>query len=174
MLFWKLIVGNPPRERTPALAARQYYCFTEASFIFSQSSTLLYVNWTQEPRCLMVYTINQSDAVTMNEDLKEAFVLAAIETFKKLSECPEIKTCRIYTKPEKSLSPTHQRRTPSIRNNSRAVTSARPLPFRWILVVSAQRSARRSVLKVRGYRHGKVSESWVLMVFLPFQLLNRF
>lgn len=90
----------------------------------------------------------------MNEDLKEAFVLAALETFKKLSECPEIKSCRIYNQPETNLSHQIRKRKSLPKNNSRANSGVRPLPFRWVLVVSAQKSTRQPVLKVRGYRHG--------------------
>lgn len=90
----------------------------------------------------------------MNQDLKEAFVLAAVETFKKLSDCPEIKSCRIYNQSETSLNHQIQKRKSLPKSNSRANSGVRPLPFRWVLVVSAQKSTRQSVLKVRGYRHG--------------------
>jgi hypothetical protein len=88
----------------------------------------------------------------MNEDLKEAFVAAALETFKKLSECPEIKNSRIYREPGKSLKRQLHRRTALGGTSTSAPTAVSSLPFRWVLVVSAQKTARQSVLKVRGYR----------------------
>lgn len=91
----------------------------------------------------------------MNDDLREAFISAALETFNKLAECPEIKNCRIYRDPERSFNRTVEERTALVKNKSRAKSAIRPLPFRWILVISAQKSARHSVLKVRGYRQKK-------------------
>lgn len=88
----------------------------------------------------------------MNDDLKEAFVVAALETFKKLSECPDLKSCRIYREPGKSFNKKLQKRTALKGKSTSATTTASSLPFRWVLVVSAQKSARESVLKVRGYR----------------------
>lgn len=87
----------------------------------------------------------------MNEDLREAFVVAALETFKKLSECPELKNYKIYCEPGKSLRRKLQKRA-AIGGTSTPITGVSSVPFRWVLVVSAQTSARQSVLKVRGYR----------------------
>ncbi|HEY9831140.1 MAG TPA: hypothetical protein V6D26_11220 [Stenomitos sp.] len=87
----------------------------------------------------------------MNEDLREAFVVAALETFKKLSECPELKNYKIYCEPGKSLRRKLQKRA-AIGGTSTPTTGVSSVPFRWVLVVSAQTSARQSVLKVRGYR----------------------
>ena len=88
----------------------------------------------------------------MNDDLKEAFVAAALETFKKLSECPELKNYRIYAEPETSLTRKLHRRTALGGTSTPAAMAVSSLPFRWVLVVSAQKTARQSVLKVRGYR----------------------
>ena len=87
----------------------------------------------------------------MNEDLREAFVVAALETFKKLSECPELKNYKIYCEPGKSLRRKLQKRA-TIGETSTPTIGVSSVPFRWVLVVSAQTSARQSVLKVRGYR----------------------
>ncbi len=90
----------------------------------------------------------------MSEDLKEAFLVAALETFKKLSESPELKNYRIYREPTKSLK--RKRNTHvALGVGGKCISVERAtssLPFRWVLVVSAQKSARQSVLKIRGYR----------------------
>ncbi len=88
----------------------------------------------------------------MNDDLKDAFVAAALETFKKLSECPELKNYRVYCEPGKTLRRTLQKRAAQGRISTPTGTTVSSLPFRWVLVLSAQKSARQSVLKVRGYR----------------------
>lgn len=88
----------------------------------------------------------------MNDELRNAFVAAALETFKNLSECPELKNYRIYCEPGKTLRRKLQQRAAQGRISTPATTAVSSLPFRWVLVVSAQKSARQSVLKVRGYR----------------------
>lgn len=88
----------------------------------------------------------------MSEDLKEAFVAAALETFQKLSECPEIKNYRVYREPENNLRRKLQKHEEVVGKSTLAPRSVSSLPFRWVLVVSAQKSAHRAVWKVRGYR----------------------
>ena len=88
----------------------------------------------------------------MNDDLKEAFLTAALETFKKLSECPEIKNSRVCREPGQNLRKKLQKRAALGGQDISTATAVSSLPFRWVLVVSAQTSARRAALKVRGYR----------------------
>ena len=88
----------------------------------------------------------------MSEDLKEAFLVAALETLKKLSECPELKNYRIYREPRKNLK---RKLNTGVALGGKCISVERTtssLAFRWVLVVSAQKSARQSVLKIRGYR----------------------
>jgi hypothetical protein len=95
----------------------------------------------------------------MNEDIREAFVVAALETFKKLSECPELNNYKIYCEPGKSLRRKLQKRAAIGGTSAPVTTGVSSVPFRWVLVVSAQTSARQSALKVRGYRQSCISPS---------------
>lgn len=88
----------------------------------------------------------------MNDDLKDAFVAAAIATFNKLSECPEIKNYRVYREPDKKLRSKLQKRAAVGRKGTPETKAVSYEPFRWVLVVSAQKSARQASFKIRGYR----------------------
>jgi phosphopantetheine adenylyltransferase len=88
----------------------------------------------------------------MNEDRKEAFVAAALETFNKLSECPDLKNYRVYCEPEKSPQRKSTSRVKHLRKSPSKAKNVSSLPFRWVLVVSAQKSAHEYTLKVQGYR----------------------
>lgn len=90
--------------------------------------------------------------MNMNEDIKDAFVAAALETCKKLSDCPEIKNYRVYSEPRKNLKNKIYQRAALARKSTPTVRAVSYEPFRWVLIVSAQNSARRASFKIRGYR----------------------
>ncbi len=89
----------------------------------------------------------------MNEEPQDAFIDIAFKSLRKLSECPELKNYRIYRDSEKGFSKKVQQRTTLLSDRSRTTTAKHHWSGKWILVVSAKRSARELSVKVRGCRH---------------------
>jgi hypothetical protein len=94
----------------------------------------------------------------MAKEIPQPFIAAACHCFQRLSECPELKNYRIYREPGASPHPPIQEYPPAVRAESSTTTTTRHWTGKWILVVSAKRSTKASLLdvKVRGYRYGSV------------------
>ncbi len=90
----------------------------------------------------------------MNEQLRQAFINAAITSFWQLSQYSELKHYQIYYKPGKSLRKKVQGRAVLVDDSPSTTEIAGRWSKRWILVISINQlgKARQLVVKVRGSR----------------------